>query len=102
VLTITDIFCGGAPVTHTFRALWPITNPHIPFTTLCEQATQDLPLLTAQAKARIRPRDGRWSIARSVDTPGSGRTTTWCLIYEAPAKPRKPHTTPTLDRSNAA
>lgn len=68
-----------------FRAVWPITNERLPFTALCAQALLDVPLLAAQAHCRVAG-PGRFSAALSTEIPGSGRVTTWCLIYEAPAR----------------
>lgn len=76
-----------------FRAIWPITNERLPFTALCAQATHDIPLLAAQAHARITG-PGRWTAALSTDIPGSGRITKWVLLYEAPAVRAPRHTTP--------
>lgn len=67
-----------------FRACWPIVDETVSFATMCREAQADLPLLIAQAKAKvIRP--GRFTIAPSVEVPGSGRVTESVLIYEAPA-----------------
>lgn len=67
-----------------FRAVWPITDESMPYADLCRTAEDDLPLLIAQAKARLLRR-GRFSIAPSASVPGSGRVTESVLIYEAPA-----------------
>ena len=77
-----------------FRAIWPITNERLPFTALCAQAAHDVPLLAAQAHARITG-PGRWTAALSTDVPGSGRITEWVLLYEAPATQAPRRTTPT-------
>jgi hypothetical protein len=66
-----------------FRAIWPMTND-LPYRRLIRDAKEDLPLLAAQAHARITG-PGRFSIAESVDVPGSGRTTPTVLVFEAPA-----------------
>jgi len=73
----------------TFMARWPITDETLGIAELAVLARPDLPLLTAQAGARITG-PGRWFVARSADFPGSGRVTDWTLVYEAPAKPRRP------------
>ena len=69
-----------------FRAIWPITDETVGYAELCRQATDDLPALVAQAKARLT-RPGRFSIAPSDKVPGSGRVTDAVLVYEAPAVP---------------
>lgn len=69
----------------SFRAIWPITDETVTYATLCRQASDDLPLLIAQAKAElIRP--GRFSIAPSSHVPGSGNVAESVLIYDAPAR----------------
>lgn len=77
-----------------FRAIWPIANERLPFTALCAQAVPEVPLLAAQAHVRITG-PGRFTAALSTDIPGSGRITTWCLLYEAPATQTPARTTPT-------
>lgn len=67
-----------------FRAIWPITDEDQSYANLCRQATDDLPLLIGQAKARLTAQ-GRFSVAASINVPGSGRTTESVLVYEAPA-----------------
>ena len=68
----------------TFRAIWPITDETVGYAALCKQAQSELPLLIAQAKARLT-HPGRFSIAPSDKVPGSGRITSAVLVYEAPA-----------------
>lgn len=68
------------------RCIWPITDETVSYATLCRQAADDLPLLIGQASARLL-KPGRFSIAPSVEVPGSGRVTESVLIYEAPAVP---------------
>lgn len=67
-----------------FRAIWPIADQSIGYATLCRQAAEDLPLLIGHASARLT-NPGRFSIAPSVEVPGSGRVTEAVLVYEAPA-----------------
>lgn len=70
----------------SFQAIWPILDQRLTYDQLIDEAAHDLPTLVAQAHARITDwRAGRWSIARSVDVPGSGRITPTVLLYEAPA-----------------
>jgi hypothetical protein len=76
-----------------FRAIWPITNERLPFTALVAQARLEVPFLAAQAHARLTG-PGRYSFALSTETPGSGRITTWCLLYEAPATQAPARTIP--------
>lgn len=73
----------------TFMARWPITDETLGIAELAVLARPDLPLLTAQAGARITG-PGRWFVVRSAELPGSGRITEWVLVYEAPAEPRPP------------
>lgn len=70
-----------------FRAIWPIVNESIPWADLIAEARRDLAIVAGQAHCRPDWRAGRWSLARSVDVPGSGRTTASVLVYEAPATP---------------
>lgn len=70
-----------------FRAMWPIVAD-LPASDLFREARCDLPLLAAQAHARIIG-PGRFSFARSVDVPGSGRVSEFVLIFEAPAVERR-------------
>lgn len=79
-----------------FRAVWPITNERLPFTALVAQARLEVPFLVAQAHAHLTG-PGRYSFALSTETPGSGRITTWCLLYEAPATPAPARTIPHLE-----
>ncbi|WP_435744954.1 hypothetical protein [Nocardioides sp. SYSU DS0663] len=91
-------------MTHLFRALWPITDHSAGITQLAAQARHDLPLLLAQAHARTTG-PGRFSVAPSAQIPGSGRTTAWVLLYEAPAikTPARPyHRTATSTGDTAA
>lgn len=67
-----------------FRAIWPITDERQSYANLCREAESDLPLLIAQAKARLTAH-GRFSVAPSSQVAGSGRITESVLIYEAPA-----------------
>jgi hypothetical protein len=76
-----------------FRAIWPITNERLPFTALVAQARLEVPLLVAQAHATLTG-PGRYTFALSTETSGSGRITTWCLLYEAPATPAPTRTIP--------
>ena len=67
-----------------FRAVWPILEDGTPYRELVRAAKSEVPLLAGQAHARLTG-DGRFSIAEAVDVPGSGRTTSTVLVYEAPA-----------------
>lgn len=73
--------------TFTFRAMWPITDPSTSWQRLCATARRDLPTLAIRAGADLGG-EGRFYVARSVDVPGSGRTTEHVLVYEAPAAKR--------------
>lgn len=79
----------------TFKAIWPITNPALTLDRLTAAAQHDVPVLAAQAHARLTSR-GRFTIARSVDVPGSGRATATVLVYEARAVelPHRPYWAP--------
>lgn len=68
----------------TFRAIWPIVDESVSYAALCKEATAELPAVIARAHAQLLS-PGRFSIAPSVDVPGSGRVTESVLIYEAPA-----------------
>lgn len=67
-----------------FRACWPILEDGTPYRDLVRTAKTEIPVLVGQAHARLTGA-GRFSIAESVDVPGSGRTTPTVLVYEAPA-----------------
>lgn len=70
-----------------FRCFWPITDDKLGMGELIKQATPDVPMLLARAHAAIGPNSsGRWSIAPSASIPGSGRTTDYVLLFEAPAR----------------
>lgn len=71
----------------TFRAIWPIVDQTKPWASLITEARNEIPFIAARAHARIDTTRGRFSIAPSAETPGSGQVTSTCLIYEAPAKP---------------
>jgi hypothetical protein len=66
-----------------FRCVWPI-HDNVTYRRLIRDAKDDIPTLAAQAHARITG-PGRFSIAESIDVPGSGRTTPTVLVFEAPA-----------------
>lgn len=70
--------------TAIFRCVWPIVDETVAFATMCRTAQDDLPMLIAQAKAKL-VQPGRFSIAPSALVPGSGRITESVLVYEAPA-----------------
>lgn len=72
-----------------FRAIWPIADPDMPFAALVTEAQAEIPALLRRAKANLDGR-GRFTVARSVDVPGSGRITEWTLIYTAPATAKAP------------
>lgn len=72
----------------TFQALWPITDQSVPWHELIDQARADLPQLLATARA-IPLERGKFHIARSIDVPGSGRSTPTVLVFEARAKRRR-------------
>lgn len=87
-----------------FRATWPITDPTVGFLELLEMARQDLPALLTQAHAR-RTGLGRYTVAHSIDIPGSGRTTEWVLLFQCPATrtdARPYHRTATTTGARAA
>ena len=67
-----------------FRACWPILEDGTSYRDMVRAAKAELPMLVAQAHASIVG-PGRFSIAESVDVPGSGRTTPTVLVFEAPA-----------------
>lgn len=70
-----------------FRAVWPVLEDGTTYRSLIRAAKADVPILVAQAHAAlIGP--GRFSIADSIDVPGSGRTTPTVLVFEAPAVER--------------
>lgn len=69
-----------------FRAVWPIVDESVPFAEMCKQARADLPMLAAQAKARLSGR-GRFIIAPSDMIAGSGRVTELVLVYDGTAHP---------------
>lgn len=71
-------------MTYRFRAVWPVVD-NVPTISLLTQAGGDIRHLAAQAHARIVG-PGRFSFARAVDVPGSGRVTEWVLLFEAPAE----------------
>jgi len=73
------------PDTATFRAIWPIRDETVPWSDLLREAADDIPMIAAAAGARVLTR-GIFSIARSVDVPGSGRVTNTILVFEAPAR----------------
>lgn len=66
------------------RCIWPILDERMPYRELVRAAKGDVPGLATQAHARLAA-PGRFSIAESVDVPGSGRTTATVLVFEAPA-----------------
>lgn len=68
-----------------FRAVWPIVDERMSFADLCREGESDLPMLIAQAHARVT-KPGRFSIAPSDRVPGSGRVTASCLVFEAAAE----------------
>lgn len=68
----------------TFKAIWPITDQTQSLDELIAVATPEVPTLASRAHARITSR-GRFTIARSIDVPGSGRATPTVLVYEARA-----------------
>lgn len=68
-----------------FRAVWPIVDERMTFADICREAERDLPLLIAQAHAKLT-NPGRFSIAPSDRVPGSGRVTESCLVFEAAAE----------------
>lgn len=67
-----------------FRACWPILEDGTPYRDILRDAKAELPVLLGQAHARMTG-PGRFSIAESIDVPGSGRTTPTVLVFEAPA-----------------
>lgn len=70
-----------------FRAMWPIVSDQ-PAQQLIREAREEIPLLAARAGARIIG-PGRFTFARSVDVPGSGRVTEFVILFEAPASEKK-------------
>lgn len=66
------------------RLLWPIVDPLAAFPALLEEASREIPALARRHHARITG-PGRFTVARSLEVPGSGRTTEWVLLWEAPA-----------------
>lgn len=76
-----------SPPTHIYVAVWPITTTAPDYPALVREARRDLTgHLLPMARARLTGK-GRFTIRRSVDVPGSGRLTEWCLHYAAPAEP---------------
>lgn len=73
-------------MTHTFRAFWPILDDSMTFPELCAEALPTVPLLAAQARARIVD-GGRFSAVDSRRIPGAGRCSARVLVYEARAVP---------------
>lgn len=69
---------------YTFRAIWPIVDEGKSYADLCREAAADLPLLVAQARAKLAA-PGRFSVAPSDRVPGSGRVAESVLVFEAPA-----------------
>ena len=64
-------WCGGSILTKSYADL-------------CREAAADLPLLVAQARAKLAA-PGRFSVAPSDRVPGSGRVAESVLVFEAPA-----------------
>jgi len=71
----------------TFRAIWPILDPTRPLRALIAEATADLPDVAVRTQAALTG-PGHWSMAPSVNVPGSGNIAEDVLIYEAPAVPK--------------
>lgn len=75
--------------THTFRAIWPITDETVPYAELCKQAGAELPEIIARSRARLTS-PGHFAVAPSAHVPGSGRVTESVLLYTAPAVALRP------------
>ena len=69
---------------HTFRAIWPITEP-VTFDDAIDEASKDVPALLRQARA-CATGPYRWTMRRGYTIPGSGGAHT-VLVCEAPARP---------------
>ena len=75
-----------SPPTHIYVAVWPITTTAPDYPALVREARRDLTgHLLPMARARLTGK-GRFTIRRSVDVPGSGCLTEWCLHYAVPAE----------------
>ena len=75
-----------------FRAIWPIYDDqpsHVTYAQLVREATEELPALLVRHHARATGR-GVFTIAASVDIPGSGRVTESVLVWEGPVVAAEP------------
>jgi hypothetical protein len=73
------------PAGHTFRAVWPITNPALPTEALQAEAVADLPKLAAAANATlIGP--AIFTVRPGKVTPGS-QGAMYAMVATAPAEP---------------
>lgn len=70
----------------TFRAMWPIVDERVTWAILTRTARAELPMLAAQAKARLIGA-GRFYVMPSSAVPGSGRVTETVLVFDGPAEP---------------
>lgn len=87
---------------YSFRAIWPVLDESLTLAEMSEHAAPDLPLLIAQARAKLLS-EGSFTIADATRVPGSGRVTRYVLIYEAPAVrlPRRNPRPPTRERGSS-
>jgi hypothetical protein len=74
---------------HLLRILWPITDHTLGLPDLLDTACGEVAALAVQAHARITGAV-RFDVRRSIDVPGSGRTTEFVLVAHAPAVPATP------------
>ena len=87
----------GVATADTFRAIWPIVDTTVAWEDLIREAADDIPMVAIQARAVITG-PGAFRRERSARVPGSGNTTEFCLVFEAPARPA-PHRGYHLPRS---
>lgn len=72
--------------THRARMVWPILDTSRPLDALIREAHGELAELAARTGARLVG-SPRYTVARAVDVPGSGRVSELVLLAEAPAVP---------------
>lgn len=69
----------------TYRAIWPIVVVR-PMQRLIDEACEELPRMARFAGVQITGTPA-WSIHPSIDIPGSGRVSDFCLVVTVQAEP---------------
>ena len=70
-----------------FQAVWPITDPTIPFETLIDEAREDMPAVATRHGATITG-EAAFRVVDGRTQPGS-QGAALCVVATAPAIPRK-------------